>query len=213
MLPPPIPDPRSSLKPAKNRAIISFSLGESPSWLRHWILIPACEGSNPSSPAKILKAPAVHAAGAFSLCSMHILALWKSCADRVCRASSKRPTHRAFRKSPLFNRKPLDESPRSAGPPSCCSSRLDAAERIASPGICRVSARYRPGNSLAGAQRYGRRDRCYRFTKQWQFFYLSFTIRTEMELRLILVLFLCCQPVHGLSVPATASLVLRHFPA
>src|SRR3990167_2599640 len=27
-------------------------VGESPSWLRHWILIPACEGSNPSSPAK-----------------------------------------------------------------------------------------------------------------------------------------------------------------
>jgi hypothetical protein len=27
-------------------------LGESPSWLRHRILIPACEGSNPSSPAK-----------------------------------------------------------------------------------------------------------------------------------------------------------------
>ena len=27
--------------------------GESPSWLRHWILIPACEGSNPSSPATI----------------------------------------------------------------------------------------------------------------------------------------------------------------
>ncbi len=26
-------------------------VGESPSWLRHWILIPACEGSNPSSPA------------------------------------------------------------------------------------------------------------------------------------------------------------------
>ena len=25
--------------------------GESPSWLRHRILIPACEGSNPSSPA------------------------------------------------------------------------------------------------------------------------------------------------------------------
>ena len=27
------------------------SVGESPSWLRHRILIPACEGSNPSSPA------------------------------------------------------------------------------------------------------------------------------------------------------------------
>ena len=27
-------------------------VGESPSWLRHWILIPACEGSSPSSPAK-----------------------------------------------------------------------------------------------------------------------------------------------------------------
>jgi hypothetical protein len=26
-------------------------VGESPSWLRHWILIPAFEGSNPSSPA------------------------------------------------------------------------------------------------------------------------------------------------------------------
>ena len=42
-----------SLKPGENRAIIAISLGESPSWLRHWILIPACEGSNPSSPAKI----------------------------------------------------------------------------------------------------------------------------------------------------------------
>ena len=30
----------------------STRVGESPSWLRHWILIPACEGSNPSSPAK-----------------------------------------------------------------------------------------------------------------------------------------------------------------
>src|SRR5204863_7343067 len=28
-----------------------FSAGESPSWLRHRILIPAFEGSNPSSPA------------------------------------------------------------------------------------------------------------------------------------------------------------------
>ena len=27
-------------------------VGESPSWLRHRILIPTCEGSNPSSPAK-----------------------------------------------------------------------------------------------------------------------------------------------------------------
>ena len=46
-----------SLKPGENRAIIAISLGESPSWLRHWILIPACEGSNPSSPAKIYKSP------------------------------------------------------------------------------------------------------------------------------------------------------------
>ena len=32
-------------------ARLKVSVGESPSWLRHWILIPACEGSNPSSPA------------------------------------------------------------------------------------------------------------------------------------------------------------------
>ena len=32
-----------------------LSLGESPSWLRHRILIPTCEGSNPSSPAKSIK--------------------------------------------------------------------------------------------------------------------------------------------------------------
>jgi hypothetical protein len=30
-----------------------YVAGESPSWLRHRILIPAFEGSNPSSPAKI----------------------------------------------------------------------------------------------------------------------------------------------------------------
>ncbi|MEY3189926.1 MAG: hypothetical protein RIS10_43, partial [Pseudomonadota bacterium] len=30
---------------------LATRVGESPSWLRHWILIPACEGSNPSSPA------------------------------------------------------------------------------------------------------------------------------------------------------------------
>src|ERR1700754_2965899 len=29
-------------------------VGESPSWLRHRILIPTCEGSNPSSPAKCI---------------------------------------------------------------------------------------------------------------------------------------------------------------
>ncbi len=46
-----------SLKPGKNRAIIAVSVGESPSWLRHWILIPACEGSNPSSPANKYKSP------------------------------------------------------------------------------------------------------------------------------------------------------------
>jgi hypothetical protein len=40
--------------------------GESPSWLRHWILIPACEGSSPSSPAKI-QTPVAQAAGVFSL--------------------------------------------------------------------------------------------------------------------------------------------------
>jgi hypothetical protein len=27
------------------------TVGVSPSWLRHWILIPALEGSNPSTPA------------------------------------------------------------------------------------------------------------------------------------------------------------------
>lgn len=31
-------------------------VGESPSWLRHWILIPACKGSNPFSPAKFFVA-------------------------------------------------------------------------------------------------------------------------------------------------------------
>ena len=40
-------------------------VGESPSWLRHRILIPACEGSNPSSPAsrihkKLLNTPVRH---------------------------------------------------------------------------------------------------------------------------------------------------------
>src|SRR6185437_9969758 len=31
---------------------LKVSVGESPSWLRHRILIPACKGSNPFSPAK-----------------------------------------------------------------------------------------------------------------------------------------------------------------
>src|SRR5450432_1790612 len=31
-------------------------VGESPSWLRHRILIPTCEGSNPSSPARLCRA-------------------------------------------------------------------------------------------------------------------------------------------------------------
>jgi hypothetical protein len=34
------------------RGTLRSTLGESPSWLRHRILIPAYEGSNPSSPAK-----------------------------------------------------------------------------------------------------------------------------------------------------------------
>ncbi len=38
---------------AKNRYRIASIVGESPSWSRHRILIPACEGSSPSSPAKI----------------------------------------------------------------------------------------------------------------------------------------------------------------
>ena len=38
--------------PAYNLISSEWPVGESPSWLRHWILIPACEGSNPSSPAK-----------------------------------------------------------------------------------------------------------------------------------------------------------------
>jgi hypothetical protein len=36
-------------------ALLLTRVGESPSWLRHWILIPACEGSSPSSPAKMLR--------------------------------------------------------------------------------------------------------------------------------------------------------------
>ena len=41
-------------------------VGESPSWLRHRILIPTCEGSSPSSPAKffVLKPPALPCAAA-----------------------------------------------------------------------------------------------------------------------------------------------------
>src|ERR1051325_3051809 len=35
------------------RQAVSFSVGESPSWLRHRILIPAYQGSNPCSPAKV----------------------------------------------------------------------------------------------------------------------------------------------------------------
>lgn len=38
------------------------------------------------------------------------------------------------------------------------------------------------------------RDRCCRFTKQWQFFYLSFTICAQMGLRVILVLFIAASP-------------------
>jgi 4-diphosphocytidyl-2-C-methyl-D-erythritol kinase len=55
------PSPRDDLtagpKTPKMRVLSTSALkagcrvGESPSWLRHWILIPACEGSNPSSPA------------------------------------------------------------------------------------------------------------------------------------------------------------------
>jgi len=37
------------------RKVCVSEIGESPSWLRHRILIPACEGSNPSSPATIRK--------------------------------------------------------------------------------------------------------------------------------------------------------------
>jgi hypothetical protein len=40
-------------------------VGESPSWLRHRILIPACEGSNPSSPAIKYKPPHTNDAAAF----------------------------------------------------------------------------------------------------------------------------------------------------
>src|SRR5207244_2807922 len=35
----------------------STGVGESPSWLRHRILIPTCEGWNPSSPARFLLIP------------------------------------------------------------------------------------------------------------------------------------------------------------
>ena len=38
-------------KMTQKSCIIRFFVGESPSWLRHRILIPACEGSSPSSPA------------------------------------------------------------------------------------------------------------------------------------------------------------------
>ena len=42
-------------KMTQKSCIIRFFVGESPSWLRHRILIPACEGSSPSSPAKFDK--------------------------------------------------------------------------------------------------------------------------------------------------------------
>ena len=37
------------------------TFGDSPSWLRHRILIPACVGSNPTSPATLQKHVRVHA--------------------------------------------------------------------------------------------------------------------------------------------------------
>src|ERR1035438_486433 len=41
--------------PSAPATIARRRVGESPSWLRHRILIPACEGSNPSSPARPLR--------------------------------------------------------------------------------------------------------------------------------------------------------------
>jgi hypothetical protein len=55
--PSPCDDLTAGPKTPKMRVLSTSALkagcrvGESPSWLRHWILIPACEGSNPSSPA------------------------------------------------------------------------------------------------------------------------------------------------------------------
>lgn len=44
--------PRRQLKVAGPQLGPATGVGESPSWSRHRILIPACEGSSPSSPAR-----------------------------------------------------------------------------------------------------------------------------------------------------------------